>query len=142
MNSDQSAYINKARLSVLQVHEEAMESVLEEAKTRLQSISEDVNGYRKLMEGLAAQAFLTLLESHVGLQCRKKDLSLLQEVLPAAARIYQDKTGQTVKYALDEARFLPESSAGGIIAFGCGGKIICDNTLEKRLELLYDMVSE
>jgi V-type H+-transporting ATPase subunit E len=48
--------------------------------------------------------------------------------------VYKTKTGKEVKVTVDKSDFLPDSTGGGVLLTCFNGKIVVDNTLEKRLE--------
>lgn len=56
----QSTQINKARLKVLQCHDELLQDLFAAAKKQLKSIFTDSQKYQKLLDGLILQARITL----------------------------------------------------------------------------------
>uniref|UniRef100_A0A5S6QJV1 V-type proton ATPase subunit E n=1 Tax=Trichuris muris TaxID=70415 RepID=A0A5S6QJV1_TRIMR len=114
-----SAMLNVARLRILKVQEDHVESVLNEARSRLLTISNKPEEYTSILKNLIVQVVVQLLESEVKIRCRQKDLALVQELIPEC---------------LAEAR--NDDCAGGVIVYAHDGKICVDSTLETRLEMI------
>jgi V-type H+-transporting ATPase subunit E len=97
------------------------------------------------------------MEPEVNIRCRKSDIQLVERVIDTAAAEYKKLMKENVKaYAnkevvlkiiLDEGKYLPEfkegsesiteSCMGGIILHAKRGRIVCSNTLDERLQLVY-----
>ena len=97
------------------------------------------------------------MEPEVNIRCRRSDVQLVERVLETAAAEYKKLMKENVKaYAnkdvvlkivLDEGKYLPEfneksetatdSCMGGIILHAKRGRIVCSNTLDERLQLVY-----
>jgi V-type H+-transporting ATPase subunit E len=97
------------------------------------------------------------MEPEVNIRCRKSDVQLVERVIDTAAAEYKKLMKENVKaYAnkevnlkiiLDEGKYLPEfkegsesatdSCLGGIILHAKRGRIVCSNTLDERLQLVY-----
>ena len=103
------------------------------------------------------QGLIRLMEPEVNIRCRKSDKQLVERVIDTAAAEYKKLMKENVKsYAnkdvplqiiLDEGKYLPEfnekgetateSCMGGIILHAKRGRIVCSNTLDERLQLVY-----
>ena len=97
------------------------------------------------------------MEPQVMIQCRKSDEGLVKEIIADAGKIYQTIMKEQVKMLqgqeppievlIDTSFYLPEynpegsgkvgSCVGGIRLHARGGRIVCSNTLDERLELCY-----
>lgn len=95
------------------------------------------------------------MEAEVHVRCRKSDLAMVQTVVDQAADEYKKLMKKEVKLfkdrdvplklILDNDRFLPEydenegaeSCLGGVVLHAKKGKIVCSNTLDDRLSLVY-----
>lgn len=95
------------------------------------------------------------MEGEVHLRCKKSDLALTKSVLEAATEEYKILMKKEValfkdrdvplKLVLDEKKFLAEydekegaeSCMGGILLHCRKGRIVCSNTLDERLHLVY-----
>ena len=96
------------------------------------------------------------MEANVNIRCRKSDAEIIKEILPEINDIYVSRLkseipklkGMNIKcrLTLDEKQYLPElnskesglaSCLGGIELMAHKNKIVCNNTLDTRLELCY-----
>ena len=97
------------------------------------------------------------MEPEVNLRCRKSDVKIVESVLDQAAAEYKKLMKDEVKgfknkevplnLILDTHRFLPEfnessdsttdSCMGGVLLHARKGRIVCSNTLDERLQLVY-----
>ena len=100
--------------------------------------------YKKILLDLIVQGALMLLESEVGILCRKEDVSIVKSVLDEAQKKYSSeiktRTGgvvKTVKFFIEESRPLL-NKIGGVVVQAQGGAIRVDNTLDTRLDLLVE----
>ena len=87
-----------------------MQKILTRALERLASVGSGP-GYKSLLQALLTQGLVKIGESDVTVVCRKDDVSLVQEVLPAALASAREKTGNqslnatlTSKFHLAPAR--------------------------------------
>lgn len=148
----QSAHTNKARLQLLQARDQVLEDVLAKARTDLVALANDaepagVARYGDLLRNLVVQSLAKLAENAVDIVCREKDVALVQRVLAEAqdafAKMVADTRvpvpsvslcGGAAGSGVPGHTFLPSDCAGGVRATALGGRIVCDNTLETRLE--------
>jgi len=134
---------NNGRLQVLKNREDHIKILRDDARKQLVVLTRDANNYKKLLEALIAQGLYQLLEEHVVIRCRQKDLTLVQDVLEHAISSYKDSVKKDVKVTLDNENFLSAEIAGGIEMGTPSGKIKVENTLESRLELIsYQMLPD
>ena len=71
------------------------------------------------------------------MRCRATDVGLVQSVTAAAAASYSALVkGKTVKITVDASNPLPSTNSGGLIVSTVDGKIMVENTLEDRLQLV------
>lgn len=109
---------------------------MDEATKRLSVLTRDVGQYKQILQGLVSQGLYQLLEEEVTVRCRKADLALVNEVLPACQQIYTQATKKNVNITLDSENFLNADIAGGVELTAHNGKIKVSNTLESRLALI------
>ncbi|XP_070534328.1 V-type proton ATPase subunit E-like [Ptychodera flava] len=131
-----SNLLNQARLRVLKAREDHVESLLEEARMRLGTVTKDTIKYSKLLEGLITQGLFQLLESVVVIQTRRQDTALVESVLPQCIEAYKKETKKSVDVSIDKENFLDSDISGGVVLLAQRGKIRVENTLESRLELI------
>lgn len=95
------------------------------------------------------------MEGDVHVRCRKSDLKICEEVYNVAGDEYKKLMKKEVEFFkdkeiplklhLDKDRFLPEyddtegaeSCLGGLVLHAKKGRIVCSNTLDERLHLVY-----
>lgn len=78
--------------------------------------------------------------------CRAEDRDVVTEILPEAVAEYVEimekesgvRLEPRVALAEEGGKDLPETSYGGVILTANGGKIVCDNTMAARLNLVYE----
>jgi V-type H+-transporting ATPase subunit E len=145
---ERSNAINQARLRLLKEREEVMASAVAKAAGRLATLGDPKDPkYKTMLQALILQALIKLDDTEAVVNCRKQDEQLVEAVLPAAVQEYTAKTGRTVKVAIDRTLYLPPSKgqvaagldfcSGGVVLASHGGRIVCDNTLDTRLNIAY-----
>jgi len=139
--------LNQSRLTTLKARDEGIQKLLTEAHHKLSAISKDTANYKKLLKDLIVQGLIKLQEPKVSLICRKQDLSLVKDVYQEAGAEYTKKTQKKVELEVDTQIHLPagpeeakseDICSGGILLSTNGGKIICSNTLDARLQMAFE----
>ncbi|KAI8370724.1 ATPase, V1/A1 complex, subunit E [Radiomyces spectabilis] len=131
----QSNHINKARLRILQQRQQGLDDLFEETNSRIHEIHKDEEKYATLLENLLLQGAYTLMEPEMAVTCREADVDNVRFAAEAVSQKYEQTLGQPVTITVNED-YLPASSAGGVIVTGLNGKIVVDNTLEARLNIV------
>ncbi|KAI4353582.1 hypothetical protein L6164_002521 [Bauhinia variegata] len=145
-----SMQLSAARMKVLQAQDDVVNSMKESARKALLSVSDDNNAYRKLVKDLIVQSLMRLKEASVILRCRECDLKTVESVLEEARKEYANKAkAQAPKITLDDGVFLPPPPkddntdtyeaycSGGVVMASDDGKIVCENTLDARLDVIF-----
>ncbi|KAF8041724.1 hypothetical protein BT93_A0356 [Corymbia citriodora subsp. variegata] len=143
-----SMQLNASRIRFLQVQDEVVNSMKESASKELLRVSSNHKAYKNLLKSLIIQCLLRLQEPAVLLRCREVDQKLVQSVLDDAKRAYAEKAGVAPPaVTLDNQVFLPPPPkdvdshelycAGGVVAASKDGKIVCENTLDARLDVVF-----
>lgn len=145
-----SKQLNASRIKVLQIREDAVQSVLEEAEKKLQGFTTDKAKYKAMLTDLLIQALAKLRQPAALVMGRECDADLIKAAIEPARKGYSDRFGTeapSVEY--DSSSFLPpppkggaksdeyESCSGGIKVSSTNGKITCDNTFDTRLAIAY-----
>ena len=102
--------------------------------------------YPALLQKLIVQGLIKIEEMEVVVYCRSEDVTTVTKILPKAVEEYvtimKKESGVTlhpkVTVNADRARDLPDSSNGGVKLTALNGKIVLDNTMTSRLELVYE----
>jgi len=141
-----SADILAARKAKMVAREQLMKGLIVEARQNVAKVTSDSNKYGKLLHKLIVQGLVKLDETDVTVYCRKGDVGNVKKVLDAAKKEYvqlmKAECGEDLKVSLKlnevEKKMLPDSRIGGVFITGFGGRLTCDNTLEARLNLIYE----
>ncbi|BAT78450.1 V-type proton ATPase subunit E-like [Vigna umbellata] len=151
-----SMQLNASRIKVLQAQDDVISSMKEAASKELLSVSHHHHltvthhdhVYRNLLKDLVVQCLLRLKEPSVLLRCRKEDLHLVEHVLDSAAQEYADKANvEPPQIIVDNQVYLPPGPShhnahdiycsGGVVLASRDGKIVCENTLDARLDVVF-----
>ncbi|BAT78451.1 V-type proton ATPase subunit E-like [Vigna umbellata] len=143
-----SMQLNASRIKVLQAQDDVISSMKEAASKELLSASHHDHVYKNLLKDLIVQCLLRLKETSVLLRCRKEDLHLVEHVLDSAAQEYGDKANvEPPEIIVDNQVYLPPGPihhndhdiycSGGVVLASRDGKIVCENTLDARLDVVF-----
>ncbi|OIW09935.1 hypothetical protein TanjilG_32084 [Lupinus angustifolius] len=143
-----SMQLNASRIKVLQAQDDVVNFMKEAASKELLSLSNYDTVYGNLLKDLIVQSLLRLKEPAVLLRCREDDLHLVEEVLDSAAQEYADKENVYLpEIIVDNTVFLPPAPShqnvhdlhcsGGVVLASRDGKIVFENTLDARLDVLF-----
>ncbi|KAF9617742.1 hypothetical protein IFM89_038504 [Coptis chinensis] len=143
-----SMQLNASRIKVLQAQDDLVNSMKESAAKELLRVSQDHTKYKKLLKDLIVQSLLRLKEPAVLLRCRKTDVELVDSVLQSAKEEYSAKAEvHSPEILVDKQTFLPPAPSsqdvhgphcsGGVVLASRDGKIVIENTLDARLDLVF-----
>ncbi|KAF3792794.1 V-type proton ATPase subunit E [Nymphaea thermarum] len=143
-----SMQLNASRIKVLQAQDDLVNSMKDAAAKELLRVSHDAAAYGNLLKELIVQSLLRLKEPAVLLRCRKADVELVESVLPSAKQEYAEKMKvHAPDIIIDSQVYLPPapshhnehgpSCAGGVVLASRDGKIVCENTLDARLDVVF-----
>ena len=150
----QSAEIGRQNKRRMVARDDLLNKLFGLAKDRLAELcTKDVNKYKEVLKDLIIQGLIKIEEPDIVVRCRQVDLDLVREVIPVArekfVQMMKDESGEDVSITVtlneDESRMLPPppngtpmiSCAGGIIMEGHSGRLVLDNTFDKRLEVCF-----
>ncbi|GLJ26182.1 hypothetical protein SUGI_0502220 [Cryptomeria japonica] len=142
-----SMQLNASRLKVLQAQDDLVAAMRESAAQELLAVSDDHHKYKHLLKDLIVQGLLRLKEPALILRCREADHRPVQSILEEAREEYANKAKlHTPQIFVDEETYLPpapdadtvgHSCAGGVVLASKDGKIVCENTLDARLNVVF-----
>ncbi|KAI9074277.1 hypothetical protein K1719_043762 [Acacia pycnantha] len=143
-----SMQLNASRIKVLEAQDQVVNSIKESARMALSGISGDYKVYRNLMKTLIVQALVRLREPAVILRCREVDRKLVESVVDEAKKEYSEKAKvHPPRIMIDERVYLPSAlksgnshepfCSGGIVLASEDGKIVLENTLDARLDVIF-----
>jgi len=130
---------NQSRISILKAREDLIQKLKDQANDQLAEITKNDDDYYKLLINLIAQALYRLVEPDVFIKCREKDLKLVQKAVVEAKRMYKVALNRDVNVSV-MSNYLNADISGGIEAFTSDGKIRVINTLEARLNMLFNQM--
>nr|DAD43278.1 TPA_asm: hypothetical protein HUJ06_001508 [Nelumbo nucifera] len=143
-----SMQLNASRIKVLQAQDDLVNSMKEAASKELLQVSHDHHVYKTLLKDLIVQSLLRLKEPAVLLRCRKDDLHLVESILQSAKTEYAEKAKvHQPEIIIDHHVYLPPAPShhnahgpfcsGGVVLASRDGKIVCENTLDARLDVVF-----
>jgi V-type H+-transporting ATPase subunit E len=155
---NRSAAVGATRLKKMKTRDEMMKGIISEVTGAAHAkITSDKAAYKALLVQLMVQALIKMDEPKVKVCCRACDLALCQEAAPVAAKTYVDlmlsACGDrvTCELAVSEedrdmlpgppqegASMVGGSCSGGVVMKAHRDRIICDNTLDTRLALIWE----
>nr|KYP68269.1 V-type proton ATPase subunit E2 [Cajanus cajan] len=145
-----STQLNASRIKVLQAQDDAINSMKDAARKALLRVSNDKKVYRKLIKDMIVQGLLRLREPSVLIRCREGDRKIVESLLEEVKKEYTEKSKvQAPNITLDDRVFLPPppkngavdshepSCSGGVVLASEDGKIVLENTLDARLDVIF-----
>ncbi|XP_038877402.1 V-type proton ATPase subunit E-like [Benincasa hispida] len=142
-----SMQLNASRIKVLQAQDDVVNDMKEAASKELLNVSQNEHVYKNLLKDLIVQSLLRLKEPAVLLRCRKSDVHLVESVLGSAAVEYAEKANvHEPEIIVDHVHLPPGPShhhhhdpfcSGGVVLASRDGKIVCENTLDARLDVVF-----
>ncbi|KAL1543640.1 V-type proton ATPase subunit E2 [Salvia divinorum] len=143
-----SMQLNASRIQVLQAQDDVVNEMKDVTRKDLQQVAGKKGPYKGLIKALIIQSLLRLKETSVLLRCREMDASVVNSVLEEAKREYAKRSGLEVPNVVVDKVYLPPpltdnrnsigpSCSGGVVLASQDGKIVCENTLDARLELIF-----
>uniref|UniRef100_A0A2P2KXE7 V-type proton ATPase subunit E n=1 Tax=Rhizophora mucronata TaxID=61149 RepID=A0A2P2KXE7_RHIMU len=143
-----SMQLNASRIKVLQAQDDEVNSMNEAAAKELLSVSGHHLVYKTLLKDLIVQGLLRLKEPAVLLRCRREDHHLVESVLDSAKEEYAEKVKvHPPEIIVDHHVYLPPAPShynahgpfcsGGVVLASRDGKIVCENTLDARLDVVF-----
>ncbi|GAB2229503.1 hypothetical protein Droror1_Dr00013748 [Drosera rotundifolia] len=142
-----SMQLNASRINVLQVQDDIVNTMKESASNELLLVSDDPKAYKTLLQGLIVQSLLRLKEPSILLRCREVDLMLIESVLEDSKQEYAQKAKVAAPKIIVDGVYLPPppsgseshgpSCSGGVVLASQDGKIVCENTLDARLDVAF-----
>ncbi|KAL3826209.1 hypothetical protein ACJIZ3_022238 [Penstemon smallii] len=142
-----SMQLNASRIKVLQAQDDVVTAMKDATSKELLRVSDNKNAYKALIKGLIIQSLLRLKEPSVLLRCREMDVNVVKSVLEDAKRDYAEKANVNAPNVTIDKIYLPPppsgknslgpSCSGGVVLASQDGKIVCENTLDARLDVVF-----
>jgi len=140
-----STEIGECRVKKMKNRDDLLKQLVSESGSKCAMVARGSN-YPQLLKKLVVQSLIKIEDLKVEVRCRGEDRDTVAEVLPEAVKEYVEimerESGVTlipdVSLNTTAARDLPETSYGGVVLTACQGKIVCNNTMSARLDLVYE----
>jgi V-type H+-transporting ATPase subunit E len=140
-----SAEIGECRVKKMKIRDDLLQKLVADAGAKCAVVARGQN-YPQLLQKLIVQGLIKIEEMEVTVFCRNEDISTIEKILDAAVQEYVEimkrESGVTLepKVVMNENRNrdLTANSYGGIVLTALNGKIVCDNTMASRLNLVYE----
>ncbi|XP_008803010.1 V-type proton ATPase subunit E-like [Phoenix dactylifera] len=142
-----SMQLNASRIKVLQAQDDLVNLMKETASQELLRVSNNSQAYKRLLKDLIVQSLLRLKEPSILLRCREVDHTLVESILNEAKQEYADKAQVHPPNINIDHVYLPAPPtsseahgtfcSGGVVLASQDGKIVCENTLDARLEVAF-----
>mmetsp|Transcript_20866 Transcript_20866/g.29446 ORF Transcript_20866/g.29446 Transcript_20866/m.29446 type:complete len:222 (+) Transcript_20866:141-806(+) len=140
-----SAEIGECRVKKMKIRDDLLQTLLKEGGAKLAVVAKGQN-YPQLLQKLIVQGLIKIEENEVKIYCRSEDVDTVNKILPDAVKEYVEimenessvKLEPKVTLNEDRTKDLSDDTYGGIMLTAVAGKIVCDNTLASRLNLVYE----
>lgn len=140
-----SAEIGECNVKKMKSRDDLLNQLMTEAGQKCAMVARGTN-YPQLLQKLIVQGLIKIEEMDVVVYCRTDDIATTNGILKAAVAEYVEimeresgiKLEPNVTMNTDSSKDLVESSFGGVTLTAVNGKIVCDNTMSARLELVYE----
>eukprot|EP00529_Nitzschia_sp_RCC80_P031974 CAMPEP_0113473052 /NCGR_PEP_ID=MMETSP0014_2-20120614/17838_1 /TAXON_ID=2857 /ORGANISM="Nitzschia sp." /LENGTH=221 /DNA_ID=CAMNT_0000365793 /DNA_START=67 /DNA_END=732 /DNA_ORIENTATION=+ /assembly_acc=CAM_ASM_000159 len=140
-----SAEVGACRVKKMKLRDDLLKTLVSEAGAKCAVVTKGQN-YPQLLQKLIVQGLIKIEENTVVIFCRGEDVATVKKILPAAVKEYVEIIKRESSVTLspkvtineDRSKDLPESSYGGVLLTALNGKIVCDNTMSSRLNLVYE----
>jgi len=140
-----SAEVGECNVKKMKIRDELLQKLVSDAGTKCGMVARGQN-YPQLVQKLIVQGLIKIEENEITVYCRGDDVSIVEEVLPAAIDEYVEimeresgiKLEPKVTLNSDRSKDLADTTYGGVLLTAIYGKIVCDNTMSARLTLVYE----
>jgi V-type H+-transporting ATPase subunit E len=139
-----STAVGDARVKKMKVRDDLLHQLVQQARDSVAAVVH-TPAYPELVKKLIVQSLIKIEEEDVVVLCRPTDVPVCEAAVPGAVQMYKEillkETGLAVnpkvRVNTDPKKALQDAS-GGVVVTACAGRIVCDNTLDARVGLVYD----
>lgn len=136
----QSKAISGVRVKKMKARDDLLETLKKDCTEKLAAFVKTPQ-YSNVLRQLIVQGLIKIEEQNVEIQCRAEDKAIVTRVLPEAMSEYRkvmSDAGYTVnpKVSVSDT-VLSKQTTGGLILSALHGRIVCNQTLDERLEIAY-----
>jgi len=128
------------RMELLKAEDSKKTELKEMTQKRFSGVTKNSGKYKEFLKQAMIQAFLLIWdEEEVFVSCRKEDQSVVKSLMDSAMKEVKSRAQKECNTTLKmKANFndKPVKCSGGVIVSARGGKVVCDNTLDARLNIV------
>jgi len=128
------------RMELLKAEDSKKTELKEMVQKRFSGVTKNSGKYKEFLKQAMIQAFLLIWdEDEVTVSCRKEDQSVVKSLMDSAMKEVKSRAQKECNTTLKmKANFndKPVKCSGGVIVSARGGKVVCDNTLDARLNIV------
>ena len=122
-----SQELSQSRLQLLRAEDAHLQTLMIEVRNKLMQIRE-TKEYQTLIKQLIIQGIKILNDRNITIRCIQKDLDIVKSIVNDIM-----KDHPKLKIEIDELFCLEDKVIGGVTIATLGDSIICNNTLEHRM---------
>ncbi|EKE40723.1 ATP synthase (E/31 kDa) subunit protein [Entamoeba nuttalli P19] len=122
-----SQELSAARLQLLKAEDIHIQSLMTEVRNKLIKSTQESN-YPEILMKLIQEGINKLQDNNVTIRCVERDIKLVEKTVKQI-----NKEHPKMKIDIDTMFYLEESVIGGVTVASLGDRIICNNTLEHRM---------
>ncbi|CAM9735961.1 unnamed protein product [Ascophyllum nodosum] len=139
-----STMIGNSRVKKMTSRDSLLQELLGGATEDITQVSKG-SQYPTLLKALIVQSMIKIEEDKINVICREADIGAVKSVVKDAVADYVELMKKEagiekvpeVTVEDNPAKCLPASSPGGVAVSAANGRIVCDNTLSSRLNVVY-----
>jgi len=128
------------RMELLKAEDGKKDELKKMCVDRFAAVTRNASKYKTFLKQAMIQAFLLIWdEDEVNVSCRKEDANVVQSLMKSALDEVKARAQKECNVTLAmKANFdrKPVKCSGGVIISARGGRVICDNTLDARLNIV------
>jgi len=128
------------RMELLKAEDNKKTELKEMVRKRFAGVTKNKGKYKEFLKQAMIQAFLLIWdEEEVTVSCRKEDAGVVQGLMDSALNEVKSRAEKECNTTMKmKATFnkKPVNCSGGVIVSARAGKVVCDNTLDARLNIV------
>jgi len=132
--------VDKYRMELLKAQDSKKVQLERDCRKALQKVTKNAGRYKEFLKNAMIQAFVKIWdEAEVVVHCRKEDAKVVEGLMNDALKSVVSRAKKECKEDLAmKASFCkdPIDCMGGVKVTARGGRVVCDNTLDARLNIV------
>lgn len=132
--------LDQFRMELLKSEDNKKNELRKMVVNRFAKVTADKGKYKTFLKEAMIQAFLLIWdEAEVEVTCRKEDAGVVKSLMKPALEEVKSRAKRECKEELKMVATFgdkPLNCSGGVMVTARGGKVVCDNTLDARLNIV------